>query len=248
MSNILTPFKRSLAAVRLGQALWRGVMIAAPIAILLWIVYFIFAMLNSVGKKALGLFVADRYLFFGIGFLLMALIIFLIGRIDLRLEGSNSGFRQKMRHFPLIGPLITSGGGALCLEELGRLTPCKFWLSDTTPHYGFIIREQKIRGAETEIDVYRPNVPTIIPGDLMPLKKRFVIKLANPPAEILQKLASAGFLSADEEIPVKWDDETQESFLERINLTPLEIAVKRIMTDAHALRELEGGPSPQRLA
>ena len=97
------------------------------------------------------------------------------------------------------------------------MTPCKFWLSDTTPHYGFIVNEQKVRGAEAEIDVYRPNVPTIIPGDLFPLKKRLVIKLANSSSDILDKLASGGFVSSEEE------------FRERINLTPLEIAVKRIL-------------------
>jgi hypothetical protein len=111
------------------------------------------------------------------------------------------------------------------------LTPCKFWLSDTTPHYGFIVNQQKVRGGETEIDVYRPNVPTIIPGDLFPLKRRFVIKLGNSSGEILDKLASGGFISSDEEIPLPWEDETEENFRERINLTPLEIAVRKIIGD-----------------
>ncbi|MFA4835475.1 MAG: hypothetical protein WC749_05330 [Dehalococcoidia bacterium] len=109
------------------------------------------------------------------------------------------------------------------------MTPCKFWLSDTTPHYGFIISEQKIRGAEAEINVYRPNVPTIFPGDLFPIKKRFVIKLGNPSSEILEKLTSCGFISYQEEILLPWEGETEEGFHERINLTPLEISTKRIL-------------------
>jgi hypothetical protein len=130
---------------------------------------------------------------------------------------------------PLVGPLFARGNKkVLSFEDFKRLTPCKFWLSDTTPHYGFIVNEQKVRGAETEIDVYRPNVPTIIPGDLFPLKKRLVIKLANSSTEILDKLASGGLISSEEEIPIPWEDESEEEFRERINLTPLEIAVKRI--------------------
>jgi len=86
-----------------------------------------------------------------------------------------------------------------------------------------------VRGGETEIDVYRPNVPTIIPGDLFPLKRRFVIKLANSSGEILDKLASGGLISSEEEIPIPWEDETEEAFRERVNSTPLEIAVRRIM-------------------
>ena len=96
-----------------------------------------------------------------------------------------------------------------------------------------------MRGGETEIDVYRPNVPTIIPGDLFPLKKRFVIKLANSSGEILDKLASGGLISSAEEIPIPWDDETEENFRERINLTPLEIAVRKIMGEK--FRDLSQG-------
>jgi len=54
-----------------------------------------------------------------------------------------------------------------------------------------------------------------------------VIKLGNPSSEILDKLASCGFISSEEEIPIPWEDETEEEFRERINLTPLEIAVKK---------------------
>jgi len=42
-------------------------------------------------------------------------------------------------------------------------------------------------------------------------------------------LASGGLISSQEEIPIPWEDETEEDFRERINLTPLEIAVKRIV-------------------
>jgi hypothetical protein len=63
------------------------------------------------------------------------------------------------------------------------------------------------------------------------MKKRLVIKLANSPGEILSKLASGGFMGTDEEIPLPWEDETEAEFQERINLTPLEIAVKRMMRE-----------------
>jgi uncharacterized membrane protein len=214
-------------------SLWRGMVISAPILIIGWILYTVVDILNAIGERLLTPFVPPSYIVFGTGLLVIIVLIFIVGRIDLHFEGRQGSLWQNIiRRVPFLGPLFTAGGKALSLEELGKLTPCKFWLSDTTPHYGFIVREQRVRGAETEIDVYRPNVPTIVPGDLMPLKKRLVIKLANSPQEILQKLASGGFFSAAEEIPVPWEDETEEGFLERIRLTPLEIAVKRIMADA----------------
>ncbi len=222
--------KRPRFTGTLQGSLWRGMVISTPLMIVGWILYSIVDILNSLGQRLLTPFVPQRYIFFGMGFLLMAILVFLVGRIDLYFEHRKGGiWRSLIKRIPFVGPLVTAGEGALSLDELSKLTPCKFWLSDTTPHYGFIVREQKVRGADTEIDVYRPNVPTIVPGDLMPLKKRLVIKLANSPQEILQKLASGGFLSSAEEVPVPWDDETEEEFHERINLTPLEMAVKKIL-------------------
>ncbi|MCX5999268.1 MAG: hypothetical protein NTU41_06650 [Chloroflexi bacterium] len=213
------------------KTLWRGFVITAPLLIIVWIVFGVLSAVNSLGDKLLNPFVSGDHLFWGTGVLLVLAFMLIIGRIEVYYEGRQRGIWQAaVGKIPFFGPFIAmSNTKAISFDSLRKLTPCKFWLSDTTPHYGFIVNQQKVRGTEAEIDVYRPNVPTIIPGDLMPLKKRLVIKLGNPSGEILQKLASGGLISSDEEIPVPWDDETEEEFRERINLTPLEIAVKRIL-------------------
>ena len=235
MSKLGT-LKRQISEMpKVRKSLWKGIIFAAPMVIIIWLVYQVLNAVNSIGYKLLHLFVPASHLYWGMGVLLILFFFYLVGRIELHYQGKANSIWQTIKQktigkIPFIGPLVARGDKSiLSFEDFKGLTPCKFWLSDTTPHYGFIVNEQKVRGAETELDVYRPNVPTLIPGDLFPLKKRLVIKLGNPSGEILDKLASGGLISAQEEIPVPWEDETEEDFRERINLTPLEIAVKRIL-------------------
>jgi uncharacterized membrane protein len=217
------------------KTLWRGIVIVGPIGVVLWIILGVVNAVNTLGDKLITPFFPGRQVTWGIGFLIILFFILVVGRLELYYEGKEKSIWQTFKEksvgkIPFIGPLFaTRNRKVISLQDFKELTPCKFWLSDTTPHYGFIVSEQKVKGADTEIDVYRPNVPTIIPGDLFPLKKRFVIKLGNPSSEILEKLTSCGFIRAEEEIPVPWEDETPEEFHERINLTPLEIATKRIL-------------------
>jgi uncharacterized membrane protein len=235
MSKLGTLKMQISEMLKVRKSLWRGIIFAAPMAIIVWIVYEILNAVNSIGYKLLDLFLPASRLYWGMGVLLILFFVFLIGRIELYYQGRKRNIWQTFKEktigkIPFFGPLFARGDKTiLSFEDFKRLTPCKFWLSDTTPHYGFIVNEQRVRGAETELDVYRPNVPTLIPGDLFPLKKRYVIKLGNPSGQILDKLASGGLISSQEEIPIPWEDETEEDFRERINLTPLEIAVKRIV-------------------
>jgi uncharacterized membrane protein len=227
--------KQIFGISQLKRILWRGLIITLPIMIIGWIIYSVLNTINKIGDKVLNPFISKDHIIWGMGLLVILILIFIIGSIEVFYGGKEKNIWKTIKtktigRIPLFGPFfLSTEKSVISLDELSKLTPCKFWLSDTTPHYGFIIREQKVRGAETEIDVYRPNVPTIIPGDLFPLKKRLVIKLGNPSGEILDKLASGGFIGSEEEIPVPWEDETEEEFKERINLTPLEIAVKRLM-------------------
>ncbi|MDD5094002.1 MAG: hypothetical protein PHV74_06450 [Dehalococcoidia bacterium] len=220
--------------LQVKKTLWKGTIIALPIGVVFWILSGLLGAVNGLGDKLLTLFFPGRHIAWGFGFLVILFFIVFVGRMEVHFEGRERSTWQTIKQksvgrIPFFGPLLASNKKILSYEDFKRLTPCKFWLSGTTPHYGFIINEQKVKGADTEIDVYRPNVPSIIPGDLFPLKKRLVIKLGNSPTDILDKLTSVGFISSAEEIPIPWDDETEEEFRERINLTPLEIAVKRII-------------------
>lgn len=231
--------------LQIGRVLWRGIIIAAPILIIAWMLYQVMNAVNSLGGRVLGLFVPDRYLAWGTGILFILVLILILGVIEVHHGDKKRGVWQSIKkhtvgRIPFFGSLmVRSDRKIISLEDLKKLAPCKFWLSDTTPHYGFIVNEQKVRGAETELDVYRPNVPTIVPGDLFPLKRRLVIKLGNSSAEILDKLASGGFIGSHEEIPIPWDDETEEDFRERINLTPLELALRKLMHNGY-----QGAPQP----
>ncbi len=227
--------KQIFGVIKLRKTLWRGLIIALPIAIVGWIMYGVLDAVNQLGDQVLNPLVPEGRLVWGMGLLLILFFIYILGRIELFYEGKEKNIWKSAKtktvgRIPIFGHFfVRSDKNTLSLEELSQMTPCKFWLSGTTPHYGFIIREQKIRGAETEVDIYRPSVPTIVPGDLFPIKKRLVIKLANPSGEILNKLASGGFMGCDEEVPIPWEDETEEEFKERLNLTPLEIAVKHMI-------------------
>ncbi len=235
MSTLATMKGKVSRIFPIKQTLWKGIIIVGPMGIVLWLVLSIITAVNDLGNRLLSPFLPGRIIPWGLGFLIILFFIIVIGRIELHYEGKEKSIWQTLKEnsigkIPMIGPLFASRNRkVVSFQAFQEMTPCKFWLSGITPHYGFIISEQKVRGAETEINVYRPNVPTIFPGDLFPIKKRFVIKLGNPSSAILEKLTSCGFIRTEEEIPLPWEDETEEEFHERINLTPLEIATKRIL-------------------
>lgn len=247
MSRLSTSVRKITKVFQIRRTLFRGLLITLPLGIIVWIIYGILNALNTLGDKILSPFLPKGYLAWGMGLLIVLFLILLIGRLEIFAEGKKSNIwltikRKTVGRIPLFGTFFMGNDkNVMSWDDLRKMTPCKFWLSGTTSHYGFIIREQKVKGAEAEVDIYRPNVPTIVPGDLFPMKKRLVIKLGNSAGEILEKLASGGFVGADEEIPLPWEDETEEEFQERINLTPLEITVKRIIENRGILKAKENG-------
>lgn len=228
-------FRHVSQTFQIKKSLWKGVLIAFPLGIIAYIIFTFLNILNSAGESILGLFVNDRFIHPGMGLLLILFLIYLLGRVEIHFENREKNIWQFIKEktvgrIPLFGSFFTrKKRKVLTWNDLKNSSPCKFYLSDTTPHYGFIIGEQPIQGGEPELDIYRPNVPTLFPGDLFPVKKRLVIKLGNSPNEIADKLASGGMIKPEEEIPVPWENETEEEFKERVNLTPLEIAIKRIL-------------------
>ena len=237
MSKLSELAKKIRQLFQIRRTFFRGLLITLPLGIIVWIIYGILNAFNTLGDEISSPFLPRGYQVWGMGLLIVLILIFVIGRLEIYAQGKRRNIwltfkKHTVGRIPLFGTFfVGSDKNVMSWDELLKMTPCKFWLSATTSHYGFIIRKQKVKGAETEIDIYRPNVPTIVPGDLFPMKKRLVIKLGNPSGQILEKLASGGFVGADEEIPLPWEDETDEEFQERINLTPLEIAVKRVIED-----------------
>jgi hypothetical protein len=64
------------------------------------------------------------------------------------------------------------------------------------------------------INVYYPNVPTLITGQVFPIRKSTVIKLGNPSKEIIDLLLYA-FRSPKDLIYLPWEDESTEEFEKR---------------------------------
>jgi len=84
----------------------------------------------------------------------------------------------------------------MTVDRLAHLTPCLFMMSPTCLSYGWILSEERVQLNNTDssfslVNVYYPNVPTLITGQVFPIRKDSVIKLANPSKEIIDMLLYA---------------------------------------------------------
>ena len=92
-------------------------------------------------------------------------------------------------------------------------------LSPTCLSYGWILSQEKVKlngeGANFQlIDVYYPNVPTIVTGQVFSVRKETVMKLGNPSRDMIDILLYA--LRKPENLRyLPWEDETAEEFKER---------------------------------
>jgi hypothetical protein len=64
------------------------------------------------------------------------------------------------------------------------------------------------------VNVYYPNVPTLVTGQVFPVRKNTIVRLGNPSKEIIDLLLYA-FRSPESLIYLPWEDETPESFRAR---------------------------------
>ena len=121
----------------------------------------------------------------------------------------------------------------MSVGKLMGLTPCLFLYSPTCPSYGWILSEENVKVAGEKaafklINVYYPNVPSIMTGQIFPVRKESVIKLGNPSREILDLLLYA--LRSPENIRyIPWDDESEEDFRKRAEVFGLDIERRLIV-------------------
>ena len=107
----------------------------------------------------------------------------------------------------------------MTVDRLLHLNPCFFLLSPTCLSYGWILSEEKVKLSKekaifTLVNVYYPNVPTLITGQVFPVRKDTVIKLGNSSKEIIDLLLYAFRSPADLKY-LPWEDESQEDFEKR---------------------------------
>ena len=160
----------------------------------------------------------------GLGIVLWIIVFFLTGIIlkTTRVADFLSGI-------PVFGILFRKKGGRIIsVGKLMSLTPCLFLYSPTCPSYGWILSEEKVTvvGGEEDyllLNVYYPNVPSIMTGQIFPVRKESVIKLGNTSREVIDLLLYA--LRSPESIRyLPWADESESEFRRRAWLFGLNLA------------------------
>ena len=192
-----------------------------PIAVLILIIVFLFNNLEDIGRKILLLYLPESWGFPGFGIVFGILLMYLSG-IVLKLTKVKRFFSR----IPILG-LFFGEGEVITIERLVHLNPCLFMMSPTCLSYGWILSEEKVKLSKekaifTLINVYYPNVPTLITGQVFPVRKDTVIKLGNSSKEVIDLLLYA-FRSPTDLKYLPWEDESQEDFEKRAKSFGLEL-------------------------
>lgn len=201
---------------QLGFLLY-GIIFWLPIGIIVLVAQLILGDLDSIGRDFLKLFIPDQYVDPGLGIVLWLVIFFLSG---VMVKATPVG--DLFTRVPVLGTFVRRGGEIITIDKLISLTPCLFLFSPTCISYGWVLSEEKVQldnedSSFTLINVYYPNVPTILTGQVYSVRKETVIKLGNPSREIIDILLYG--LRRPETIQyLPWEDETKEEFKARAKL------------------------------
>jgi len=208
---------------RLGDVL-SGFVFWLPIGIIILVGGYIYNNLEVLGESLLVFFVPEKFVHPGFGILLWTIVFLLTGVIL-----KNTAIGEFLSRIPVLGLFFRKKGGTvITLKRLLNLTPCLFLFSPTCPSYGWILSEEEIKLNEekvhfTLINVYYPNVPSIVTGQIFPVRKESVIKLGNQSREIIDLLLYA--LRSPENIRyLPWEEEKEEEFKKRAEYFGLKLS------------------------
>lgn len=190
-----------------------GIIFWVPLVIALYIGFLLAGTAESIGQAILGLVIAENYLIFGSGLILCFLIVYFTGMV---LKSTNLG--KVLSKVPVLG-LFFGQGEIMTIGRLSHMQPCLFLYSPTCLSYGWILSEEKVKLSNQKalfpiINVYYPNVPTLVTGQVYAARKDTVMKLANSSREIIDLLLYA-FRSPAALEYIPWEDESEENFVER---------------------------------
>lgn len=199
--------KNQITLLLVGFGFW------LPIIVLILILVFLFSNVESFGEKVLSLFLPEKFYHTGFGIAFGIILVYLSGFI-LKL----SRIKRIFSKIPILG-LFWGGGEVITVERLLHLGPCLFLMSPSCISYGWILSEEEVKVNEgkapfTIMNVYYPNVPSLITGQVFPVRKSTVIKLGNPSKEIVDLLLYA-FRSPKDLIYLPWEEESPEEFEKR---------------------------------
>jgi len=199
-----------------------------PIVILIVIVLLLYNNIEELGGRFLLFFIDEEHYHPGYGIAFGILLIYLSG-IILKL----TSVKKFISKIPIVG-LFFGGGEVITIDRLLNLCPCLFLYSPTCISYGWILSEEKVKVQNekadfTIINVYYPNVPSLITGQVFPVRKSTVIRLGNPSKEIIDLLLYA-FRSPADLIYLPWENETVEEFKSRARSYGLQFKDEQIAT------------------
>jgi hypothetical protein len=208
-----TPLIKRITKYSQSTFILYGVVFWVPVALVVYIGLFFFGDAEKIGRAILGIFVPDKYLFFGMGAVLFLLMIYLTG-VVLKL----TSLGRMLSKVPLIG-LFFSQGEIMTIGRLAHMQPCLFLFSPTCLSYGWVLSHEKVKLSTHPalfpiINVYHANTPTLVMGQVFATRKDAVMLLSNPSRDIINLLLYA-FRSPAALEYIPWEDETEENFRER---------------------------------
>ena len=196
--------------------IFAGVIIWVPLGLIIALSRFVLGDIESFVRSILVTIAPDRFIYPGFGILLVIILCYLTGILL-----NKTRFGNFFAKIPLLGVFFRSKKGKkLSLDDLRKLTPCLFLMSPTCISCGWILSEMDVKLNEEEkapfglVNVYYPNVPTLLTGQIFSERKEAVIKLGNPSMQIIDLLFYA-FTTPENLIYVPWEHETDEEFAER---------------------------------
>jgi uncharacterized membrane protein len=200
-------FKKQSTFIIYGLVFW------LPVTLVIYIAVLLFSNAEHIGRTVLGVAVPDKYIFSGFGIILCVLIVYFSGML---LKLTKVG--TVLSKIPFIG-IFFGQGEIMTVGRLSHMQPCLFLYSPTCISYGWILSEEKVKLGENKaifpiINVYFPNVPTLVTGQVLAARKETVIKLANSSSEVINLLLYA-FRSPAALEYLPWEDESPEKFEER---------------------------------
>ena len=195
-----------------------------PIGIIVLVGSYIYSNLEDLGRSFLLFLLPEKLINPGFGIILW-IIVFLLTGIILK----NTPVGNILSRLPVLGIFFRKKGGTvITFKRLLNLTPCLFLLSPTCPSYGWILSKEEIKLNDEKtrfplINVYYPNVPTIITGQIFPVRKETVMKLGNPSKEILDLLLYS-LRSPENILYLPWEEENEEEFKKRAEYFGLKVS------------------------
>jgi uncharacterized membrane protein len=178
-------FKNQISNLLYGFVFW------LPIILVLLIAVYIFANVENFGKNIINSLLPSWTIYPGTVSLICLIMFFITGLIM-----HKTRINKFLSKIPIIG-IFFGDGQVLTFEKLSKMTPCLFLLSQTCPSYGWIITEEKVKldgeenDALTLVNIYYPNVPTLVTGQVFPVRREEVMKLGNNSKEIIDLLLYA---------------------------------------------------------